>query len=87
MSELVLKLLNYYPNPSEGEFTLAFSDTKRPVIIRILDIKGNLILKKNIPEFSGTFNEVLNVKSFDKDDYLLQIFQRDKVLNRKLILK
>jgi len=87
MPELVLKSMNYYPNPNEGEFTLAFSGSKKPVIVRIIDLKGNLMLEENINDFNGTFNEVINVKPFDKGTYLLQIFQQDKVLNRKLILE
>jgi hypothetical protein len=87
MPELVLKAINYYPNPNEGEFTLTFTGTKKPVIVRILDMKGNLKIEENIEDFSGSFNQVLNVKHFDKGNYLLQIFQQDKVLNRKLILE
>lgn len=87
MPELVLKSMNYYPNPNEGEFTLTFTGSKKPVIVRILDIKGNLKMEENIEDFNGTFNQVLNVKHFNKGSYLLQIFQQDKVLNRKLILE
>jgi hypothetical protein len=87
MPELVLKSLNYYPNPNAGEFTLTFTGSRKPVIVRILDIKGNLKMERNIEDFNGTFNQVLNVKHFEKGSYLLQIFQQDKVLNRKLILE
>lgn len=87
MPELVLKSINYYPNPNQGEFTLAFTGSKKPVIVRILDLKGNMKMEENIEDFNGTFNQVLNVKHFDKGTYLLQIFQQDKVLNRKLVLE
>jgi hypothetical protein len=87
MPELVLKSLNYYPNPNEGEFTLAFNGSRKPIIVRILDLNGNLKFERSIQDFSGTFNEVLNVKKFDKGTYLLQIFQQNKVLNRKLTLE
>ena len=87
MPELVLKSMNYYPNPNEGEFTLTFTGSKKPVIVRILDMKGNLKMEENVEDFNGTFNRVVNVKHFDRGSYLLQIFQQDKVLNRKLILE
>ena len=87
MPELVLKSINYYPNPNQGEFTLAFTGSKKPVIVRILDPNGNLKMEENIEDFNGTFNQVLNVKHFEKGTYLLQIFQQDKVLNRKLVLE
>ena len=87
MPELVLKSINYYPNPNQGEFTLSFTGSKKPVIVRILDLKGNMKMEENIEDFNGTFNQVLNVKHFDKGTYLLQIFQQDKVLNRKLVLE
>jgi hypothetical protein len=87
MPELVMKSINYYPNPNGGEFTLAFTGSKKPVILRILDMKGNMKMEKNIKNFDGTFNQVLNIKHYDKGTYLMQIFQQDKVLNRKLILE
>ena len=87
MPELILKSINYYPNPNQGEFTLAFTSSKKPVIVRILDLKGNMQMDAPIEDFSGTFNQVMNVKHFDKGTYLLQIFQQDKVLNRKLVLE
>jgi hypothetical protein len=87
MPEFELKSLNYYPNPNEGEFTLTFTGSKKPVIVRILDTKGNLKMEENMEDFNGTFNQVLNVKHFDKGSYLLQIFQQEKVLNRKLVLE
>lgn len=87
MPELLLKSINYYPNPNQGEFTLAFTGPRKPVIVRILDLKGNMKMEENIKDFNGTFNQVLNVKNFDKGTYLLQIFQQDKVLNRKLVLE
>ena len=87
MPELVLKSINYYPNPNQGEFTLAFTGSRKPIILRILDLKGNMKMEENIEDFNGTFNQVMNVKHFDKGTYLIQIFQQDKVLNRKLILE
>ena len=87
MPELELKSINYYPNPNQGEFTLAFTGSRKPVIVRILDLQGNMKMEENIKDFNGIFNQVLNVKNFDKGTYLLQIFQQDKVLNRKLVLE
>lgn len=80
-------LINYYPNPNAGEFTLTFSGPKKPVIIRILDEKGNLMYEENQQNFSGYYNRVLNVKKFNRGKYLLQIHQQGKALNKKLILE
>jgi len=84
---LTLKSLNYYPNPNEGEFTLAFAGSKKPVIVRVLDNKGNMRLEKNIENFDGNFNEVINLKHLDKGSYLLQIFQQGKAISKKVVLK
>ena len=87
MPLLTFKTLNYYPNPNEGEFTLAFSGTKKPAIVRILDQKGNLMYEEELNDFSGYYNRVINVKKFAKGKYLLQIHQQGKVLNKKLVLE
>jgi hypothetical protein len=87
MPSLTLHTLTYYPNPNEGEFTLSFTGRKKPVIIRILDQKGHLMYEENLKDFSGYYNEVINVRKFNKGKYLLQIHQNGKVLNKKLILE
>jgi hypothetical protein len=87
MPELSLKSIHYYPNPNEGEFTLTFQGAKKPVVIRILDTKGNLMYESEEKDFDGNYNHVINVKDFKKGTYLLQIYQQGKVLNRKLTLE
>jgi len=87
MPALNLKNINYYPNPNEGEFTLAFTGSKKPVIVRILDRKGNLMYEVEEKDFTGNFNRVINVKHFNKGDYLIQIHQQGKVLNKRLRLE
>lgn len=87
MPALSLKTLNYFPNPSEGEFTLAFSAGRKPVTVRILDSNGNLQYEAKKDDFSGNFNEMINLKSLDGGSYILQIFQQGKVLSRQIELK
>lgn len=87
MPVLVLKTLHYYPNPNAGQFTLTFSGPKKPVIIRILDEQGNLMYEENLKNFSGNYNRVMNIKEFNEGKYLLQIHQRGKVLNKKLMVE
>lgn len=84
---LSLKRMNYYPNPNEGEFTLTFSGPKKPVIVRILDQKGNLMFEEQLNDFKGYYNQVINVKTYPRGHYLMQVYQQGKVLNKKLILQ
>jgi len=87
MPGLTLKSLNYFPNPSEGQFTLAFTAGKKPVTVRILDQKGNLQFESKKEDFDGNFNEMINLKDLDRGTYLMQIFQQGKVLNKEIELK
>jgi hypothetical protein len=84
LRQLKLKSLNYFPNPNEGEFNLAFTGKRKPVIVRILDPGGNLKYENAISDFDGNFSRMINLKSFEPGTYLLQIHQQGKVLNRKI---
>ena len=84
--DLQLKSFNYFPVPNEGEFTLTFSGSKKPVTVRILDMMGNLKFEDHQGNFNGYYNRVMNLKSYNKGTYLLQVFQQGKVVNRKVMI-
>ncbi len=72
--------IKVYPNPSRGIF---YFDTENLVYSNwiISDMKGRVILKSNTPNKSG----IIDLGSFEKGIYLLQIFTTKGVKTQKLI--
>ncbi len=50
------------PNPNDGEFRLQFESDKKDLRLTILDDDGALY-DRSLPNFSGTFDEKINVQS------------------------
>ncbi|MGB3466657.1 MAG: T9SS type A sorting domain-containing protein [Cyclobacteriaceae bacterium] len=85
--ELVMEDFNYYPNPSDGRFTLQFSvDEETPLSIRIFSISGKEIYRDSYESFSGTFKSKIDMSGHEKGIYLLEIAQGKKVMNKKLLI-
>ncbi len=85
---LTLEDFNYYPNPSNGKFSLRFNmENEAPLSIKIYSLSGSEVYAESYDSFSGSFKSEIDLGKHDKGIYLLEIAQGNKVLNKKLILK
>lgn len=85
---LVLDDFNYYPNPSNGRFSIRFKvENETPLKVKIYSLSGREIYGESYDSFSGTFKSEIDVAKHDKGVYLLEITQGNKVLNKKLIIE
>jgi len=85
---LELDDFQYYPNPSNGKFSLRFKmDEESPLSIKIYNLSGKEIYVENYDSFSGSFKSEIDLARQEKGIYLLEISQGKKVLNKKLILE
>lgn len=76
------KIVNIYPNPTNGELNINFGQTQQ-YIIEINDIIGN-----NIFYDFGTCSFLnYNVSLFSKGIYILNIKLTDKIITEKIIIK
>ena len=85
--ELDLDELNFYPNPSNGEFRLQFKGKNKPTEVRITDIKGREIYREELKSFSGTYDGEIDLSGVKKGIYLLQVIQGAKATNKKIIIE
>ena len=83
---LTLENVRYYPNPSDGRFNLQFAGTKKPTEIRIVNMMGQEVYKETLQNFSGGYDNSIDLSGNDKGVYLLQIRQGEKTWNRKLAI-
>ena len=84
---LELDDLSFYPNPNDGQFNIAFSGKAKPTRYRILDMSGREVLSKQLPEFSGTYQEEVDISNSEPGVYVLQIFQGNRALSKKIVIE
>ena len=78
--------ISIYPNPSNGESKINFSDTWTGEIdLEIIDIFGRPIYNKLLNNMNGTSSHDINISSSNDGVYVIQLVQGDKKSMYKLI--
>lgn len=85
--KLKLDEFNYYPNPSNGKFTLQFKADKRPTEVKVMGVDGKTVYLESIQSFEGTYNNEIDLSKQKKGIYLLQILQGNKAVNKKIVIE
>ena len=86
---LAFEAFSTYPNPNEGRFTVEFQaeSTKNPVEIRILDVTGREVYYDVWNNPASLYKNKIDLQSQGKGMYILQIRQKDKTVNKKILIE
>ena len=84
---LELDDLSFYPNPNDGQFNIAFAGKAKPTRYRILNMSGQEVLSKELPQFSGNYEEEVDISNNEPGVYVLQIFQGNRALSKKIVIE
>ncbi|MEM9887948.1 MAG: TonB family protein [Bacteroidota bacterium] len=84
---LVLHQFELAPNPSSGDIQVRFQAATEPIAIKIYDAKGSILYQEAIPNFSGTYNERLQLKNTSKGIHFLVIEQQGKTFVKQLVME
>ena len=80
--------LNIYPNPSKDMFNIEFTSSSRQSLeVRIINIIGEVVYTKNLEQFVGEYNKQVDLATYTKGVYFLEIETDNGVINKKLILQ
>lgn len=78
------EVINIYPNPAEGYLTVDLSRYSQQVNkIQVLNLQGQKMSSINVEEGQKTLN--LSFENYSKGLYLLQLFTKDGIINKKII--
>jgi PKD repeat protein len=87
MIENEAEMLEIYPNPSSGTFSLLLPQKGNHYSIKLMDFRGNIVMKQSFvdPQINNSINfENLNLIP---GIYLLEYYDGERYLTRKLIVK
>jgi hypothetical protein len=80
--------LDVYPNPSREIFNVTFtSEDVQDLEVRVLNIVGEVIYTENLEQFVGAYTKAIDLATYTKGIYFLEITTNNGVVNKKLILQ
>jgi hypothetical protein len=85
--ELKVDEINYYPNPSDGKFSLEFNAPDKATSIQILGLDGREVYKEELSDFSGAYQNEIDLSRQKRGIYLLKIQQGSRVINKKIVIE
>lgn len=80
--------LNVFPNPANDKLTVKFNTSKvNNLSVKISDVEGKVVYSRNESNFSGNFNENINVSNFGKGVYMIQIISDNSITTEKVVIQ
>ena len=77
-----------YPNPSRDIFNVTFtSEDVQDLGVRVLNIVGEVVYTENLEQFVGEYTKAIDLATYTKGIYFLEITTNNGVVNKKLILQ
>ncbi|MEM7039454.1 MAG: T9SS type A sorting domain-containing protein, partial [Bacteroidota bacterium] len=85
---LEVKKLDFFPNPSDGLFTLRFKlkDKKQPAELRIFNIDGANVYAESLQGISK-YEKEIDLRALSAGTYFLSIAQGDEKIVKKLVIQ
>ncbi|MBC5772946.1 T9SS type A sorting domain-containing protein [Pontibacter sp. KCTC 32443] len=86
--ELKIENLSYYPNPSSGRFNVSFTlPDKEPATLRVLNSVGKQVYQEQITKPATLFEKQIDISSYGKGIYYLQVEQGGRTLTKRLLVQ
>lgn len=80
--------LSIYPNPNSGQFKVMYtSNENETVIVNIYSATGQLVFTQKLQKASNELTTNVNLSSFQKGVYSLQLVGKSKTINQKVVIK
>ena len=82
-NNIYANVFNLYPNPSNGIVTIEFQDFYAAKSFSILDLTGNIILKKKV----YSIKETIDLSFLSKGIYIIQINDTKSISANRLVVE
>jgi hypothetical protein len=86
--DVAINNLAVYPNPSRDIFNVSFiSEDAQDLEVRLINVVGEVIISEDLEQFIGEYTKQIDLASYIKGIYFLEITTNNGVVNKKLILQ
>jgi hypothetical protein len=75
------------PNPATDNIFVSFSNLNEDTQIKLINVQGQIVYSNIVKQVSGRYKKSIQVGSFAKGIYLLQLESNSKVITKKVILE
>jgi hypothetical protein len=80
--------LNIYPNPTRGLFNISFvSEEVNNFEIMLVDAFGKVIMKENKQQFVGEYTKQVDLSTYSKGIYMVQIRTNDSFVSKRIVVQ
>jgi len=80
--------LDVYPNPSRDVFNVTFtSEDVQDLDVRVINVVGEVVYSEELQQFVGEYTKSIDLATYTKGVYFLEITTNNGVVNKKLILQ
>ena len=80
--------VNLYPNPNDGKFSLKFHvDQPCDLSVKVYNSQGKEVYAEKMKDFSGDYDNQLNLSGKAKGNYILKISEGKKTISEKFVIE
>ena len=80
--------LDVYPNPSRDIFNVSFtSEDVQDLEVRIINVVGEVVYTENLQQFMGEYTKQVDLATYTKGVYFLEITTNNDIMNYKIVLQ
>lgn len=83
---LSLESFQAYPNPTQGQVTIAFRAPAVPTVVSLFDLAGRQLFREELNAFNGDYVQQFDLSEYAKGNILIQVLQGNKVFSEQIIV-
>ena len=85
-NDLQLESITAFPNPTSGKITLQFKGEAVPTTVRLTDALGKILMTEKLTDFSGEYNDNINLSNYPSGLYNITIIQNGKSYSERIMV-
>ena len=88
ITDLNISEFNIYPNPTSSYIHLEFTTTKiGDYTLKVMSYNGAEVYRDELRKFNGEFSTTIDLSTFAKGTYLVEVSYEDHIIYRKILLQ
>ena len=81
-------MLNIFPNPANNVLNVSFkSERTQSISVKLMSVTGEVVYESSSDNFSGNYSNSIDVSSFAKGVYILNLSNNTGSVNKKVVIR